>query len=338
MRVSLAGGGTDLPAYYRRHGGMVVSATIDKYVYVTLTPNGLSSLQISSADYSTFVRCEADDSGLDAAELRYARTLLRVFGVRAGLAVFTASEVPPGNGLGSSSALTVALTRALSALQDGHIDGSVIAELAAQTEIEQLGMPIGKQDHYAASLGGLNAFHFSQSGVEVEPLVIEEHTRRRLSEWLLLYWTGQSHNSARILAEQSWRSGADTATVASLHRIKGHAEEVRRALLDGRIEALGEILHRTWMDKKRLARGISTLAIDAAYEAARAAGATGGKITGAGGGGFLMIVCPPERCTEVDQALGLHGLRRLDFHLESEGTRVLVDDGFSRSGAAVGSH
>jgi D-glycero-alpha-D-manno-heptose-7-phosphate kinase len=325
MRISFAGGGTDVPGYYERHGGMVVSAAIDKYVYVFVSPNHRASLQISSSDYSTFIQHEGGEVE-ESGRLRYARAFMREFGISSGLSVFIASEMPPGTGLGSSSSLAVALTKALSVLRHEIPAKPTVAESAARTELGRLGMPIGKQDHYASAFGGINVIRFSAGGVDVEPLPVSDQTRRWLVDSLLLFFTDQSHSSQEILAEQTRRSRDDPATVRALHAIKGHAEEVRRALLDEDVESLGDILHRTWTEKKQLAGGISNDRIDTAYEEALAAGATGGKIAGAGGGGFLLLVCPPEHRAAVTATLARRGMVRSDFQFDDVGARVLVNN------------
>ena len=328
MRLSFAGGGTDLAAYYAKHGGMVVSTAIDKYVYVIISPNGRGSLQISSSDHSTFFRHSGEEDVAEEGKLRYARAFLREFGVRSGYSVFMASEMPPGTGLGSSSALAVALTKALAALQENVLAKDQVAKRASEVELGRLGMPIGLQDQYAAAYGGLNAIYFSRDAVVVEPLIISDDTRRWLSESVLLFLTEQAHDSREILAEQSERTRAeDPDQMEALHAIKGHAVEVRQALLDGEPGRLGDILHRSWLCKRGLAPGVSNERVDAAYEEALRAGALGGKITGAGGGGFMMLVCPPARQAEVARAMDRRGLVRSDFHLETGGARILMNNG-----------
>jgi D-glycero-alpha-D-manno-heptose-7-phosphate kinase len=326
MRISFAGGGTDLPAYYMRHQGMVVSAAIDKYTYVFISPNGSGGLQLSSSDYSTFVRHSGGEEVAEAGKLSYARAFMRRFGIRAGYSVFMASEMPPGTGLGSSSSLAVALAKALAAIQDDLPEKAAVAEIAAQVEIDHLHMPIGRQDHYTAAHGGINAITFSAGGVAVEPLTINEATRAWLMDSLMLFFTEQSHESREILSEQSRRSQEDDEAIVALHEIRDHAEEVREAFLSDEPQRLGEIMHRTWLAKKRLAPGITNDHIDAAYEAANAAGATGGKIAGAGGGGFLLLVCPSGRQGDVSKEMGKLGLTRSDFHFDSSGARILVNN------------
>jgi D-glycero-alpha-D-manno-heptose-7-phosphate kinase len=327
MRISFAGGGTDLPAYYERYGGMVVSTAIDKYVYVFVSQNGHGSLQVSSADYSTFIRHEGAGKLPEDGQLRYARMFLREFGVGPGHSVFIASEMPPGSGLGSSSALSVALTKGLSALNDKLPSKQQIAERAADIEIGRLQMPIGKQDHYASAFGGMNAIYFFAHGTEVEPLEVSDKTRTWIERSVLLFFTELQHNSSQILEEQKQRSREDDPeAIAALHRIKDHAQEARQVLLDGEPERLGEIMRRSWTEKKKLARGVTNRRIDSAYEDALESGALGGKIAGAGGGGFMMLVCPPDAEEAVSRAMRDHGFGRSDFHADFSGTRILVNN------------
>lgn len=326
LRLSLAGGGTDIQAYYQRHGGMVVSTSIDKYVYVFISPNAHSSVQVSSSDYATFLR-HTGEIPADDGKLRYARAFLREYGINSGCAMFIASEVPPGTGLGSSSSLAVALTKALEAMRQALPGKADVAAKAADMEIERLGMPTGRQDHYAASFGGLNAIRFGAAGVEVEPLQVAESTRAWLQDSLMMFFTGQARESREILAEQERRShDQNDATVSALHALRGHAEAMRTALLTADHDSVGKILHEGWLQKRQLAARISNPSIDAAYEEALEAGAVGGKIAGAGGGGFLILVCPTSRQADVTERMEGRGFVRSDFQLDAAGARILVNN------------
>jgi D-glycero-alpha-D-manno-heptose-7-phosphate kinase len=337
VRISLAGGGTDLAAYFERYGGMVISAAIAKYFYAFIEVTGRPGLQISSSDYHAFFRHPPGQKLLWDGDLSLPRAILHRFNISDGVELFLASEVPPGTGLGSSSTVAVTIIKALSTLQGSSFTKQQVAEEACAIEIEKLGMPIGKQDQYAASFGGLNTITFSSEGTNVEPLAITDDTRRKLERSILLFFTGSAHNSATILAEQKRSSEQDRGKVIeSLHGIKHLAVEARKALEAGVPDRLGELLHENWERKKRLASGITNSRIDEAYEVARAHGALGGKITGAGGGGFLMLYCPPDRQERVTSALDACGLVRMDFHFDHGGARVLLNSGLrlGRSGAA----
>lgn len=328
LRISLAGGGTDLAAYYERYGGMVISAAIAKYFYAVVEVTGRPGLQISSSDYHAFFRNPPGHPMEWDGDLSLPRAIVHHFGITDGIEMFLASEAPPGTGLGSSSSVAVTIIKALATLLRLPVSKQMIAETACHIEIEKLGKPIGKQDQYAAAFGGLNAITFTRDQTIVEPLALSDYTRRTLEQSLLLFFTGASHNSATILREQTHSTKQQGgAVVDALHDIKRLAERTRAALESDHPERLGEFLHENWERKKRLASGISNQAIDEAYETARAHGALGGKITGAGGGGFLMLYCPPARHEAVTSALEERGLIRMDFHVDAAGARVLMNSG-----------
>ncbi|MDR7554860.1 MAG: GHMP kinase [Armatimonadota bacterium] len=327
VRISFAGGGTDFEDYYARFGGLVVSATIDKYIYVFLTVNRGESIQIMSSDYRTFHRQRAEENMLWDGDLALPRAVLNHFNIREGFSMFLASQVPPGTGLGSSSAVTVAVLKGVSGALGLQLSKRQVAELACFIEIEKLGMPIGKQDQFAAAYGGVNAITFERDGVTVEPLALRSDTLEALEREILLFYTGVAREAARVLDAQRRAIAADDAAVlTSLHAIKAAAVEMRRYLLAGDLGGVGELLHASWEQKKRLAPGISNARIDEYYETARAHGAIGGKIAGAGGGGFLMLYCPLRRVGRVTDALERLGLRRMDFAMDRDGARILVNN------------
>jgi D-glycero-alpha-D-manno-heptose-7-phosphate kinase len=323
LRISLAGGGTDLPAYYEQHGGMVVSTTIDKYVYVYASANGAKPAQITSADYQIFYRHRQGLPMNWDGDLALPRAVLHEFGVDHSLALFLASEVPPGTGLGSSSAIAVALVQAVATGLQQRLSRQEMAELACRVELSKLRAPIGKQDQFAAAFGGLNSITFERSGVTVEPIPVAPEVREALDRRLLLFFTGATRDSAAILQEQQSASveGRPT-TVQGLHRIKELAVACRTHLMAGHLDAIGHLLDEGWRHKRRLASGITNDRIDALYAVARAHGALGGKITGAGGGGFLLLYCHEENQPSVTDALEARGLRRMDFRCEDQGVTV----------------
>lgn len=326
LRLSLAGGGTDLEAYYAKYGGAVVSTTIDKYFYVILTFNDSNHIQVSSSDYRTFYRHPLDGPPMWDGDLDLPKVVIDHFGVWTGLSVFLASQVPPGTGLGSSSTVAVALVKAMSVLCNVRMTRHEIAELACQVEIEKLKMPIGKQDQYAASFGGLNFIQFNPDGVVVEPLALPVDLVGELEARLMLFFTGRSRDAAQILGEQKRSSERNRAGVIdALHAIKNTALALRNDLLRGEIDTLGDHLHESWVAKRQLAAGITDPWIDQWYAAARDAGAKGGKIAGAGGGGFLLLYCDRERQPQVTEALEAQGLHRMDFRFETGGAMVIVN-------------
>ena len=326
VRISLAGGGTDMPSYYNEHGGLVVSTSIDRYFYVFVNLNGAESVQITSSDYRAFFRQRRGQPMDWEGDLSLPRAFLHEFGIDGGISVFLASEVPPGTGLGSSSTVSVALAKAFSTLNRMNLTKTQLAELASYVEIEKLGMPIGRQDQYAAAHGGLNALHFSAAGTRVEPLGLDPEVEQQLDRRLMLFFTGGSRSAASILKVQddATKQG-ESDVIASLHRIKGMAKDTIQLLRSGDLSGFGQLLHESWQAKKRLARGISNPRIDESYDLARECGAVGGKIAGAGGGGFMLLYCEEQNQEAVTTALEARGLARTDFHFEHGGAVVLMD-------------
>lgn len=326
LRISLAGGGTDLPAYYEKYGGMVVSTTIDKYVYVHCSPNGVGAshdVQITSANYHTFYRHNHGmPMGWDG-DLSLPRAVLHTFGIERDLSLFVASEVPPGTGLGSSSAIAVALAGAVAAYLQRPLTRRQVAELACQIELGKLHAPIGKQDQFAAAFGGCNAITFSMEGVTVEPIPVPPHVLKQLDRRLLLFFTGTARDSAAILKDQQQLSAqGKSPTIESLHRMKEIAQECRVCLQTGDVDGIGRLLNDGWLHKRALVSGITNSRIDQLYDVALLNGALGGKITGAGGGGFLLLYCHEDHQEQLTQAMEGVGLRRMDFHFEPKGVTV----------------
>lgn len=360
LRVSFAGGGTDLPAYFTRFGGVVLSAAIDKYVYAIVTAGDGDQVQMISADHHVamavpsprlpHVQLPVQDghapggpavtlAGRDGlgqggngglpelpGELQIPYAVLRHFQVETPVNLFIASEVPPGTGLGSSAATCVSVINVIAALQGLRLPAHTMAELAFTIESEELRAPVGKQDQFAAAYGGVNWITFNADGsVAVERLRAAPETLARLNRRLMLFYTGTRRSGWAILQEQRTNTAQDEGTaLAALHEIKMLALEMKAALDADELDAFGGLLHRAWEQKKQLARGISTMQIDRAYGTARACGAAGGKITGAGGGGYLLLYCREEHQPTVEQALGDLGLRRLRFLFEYEGAQVLL--------------
>jgi len=320
LRISLAGGGTDLPAYYEQFGGSVVSTTIDKFVYVHVGPNHTNGVQITSADYRTFYRRRLGASAGWDGELALPRAVVDEMEIDEGITLFLASEVSPGTGLGSSSALAVALIQAIAVWQGRLLSRQTVAELACRVELQKLQAPIGKQDQFAAAFGGLNAISFTRSGVTVEPIRVSPSTREQLERRLMLFFTGTARNSAVILKEQQRASAARSPqTIGGLHRIKAAAADCRVCLESGDLDGIGHLLDEGWREKRKLVEGITNQRIDEVYDVARAAGAVGGKITGAGGGGFLLLYCHEVYQEGLTEEMEKLGLRRMDFGFDRRG-------------------
>lgn len=334
VRISFAGGGTDLPAYYQEYGGCVISTSIDKYFYVFLQPSPDPTLQITSSDYQTFYRLAEGEKFFEGGDLQLPRTILNHFGITRGVSMFLASEIPPGTGLGSSSTVTVAIIKAITTAKGLKPLPYEVAELASFIEIQKMGMPIGKQDQYAAAYGGLNRIEFERERTTVTPLNLTARTRARLEQNLMLFFTGSTRSASTILSQQKAASERqDPQVMEALHAVKELTTDVQNALERGDVEALGDILHESWTRKKRFAKNVSNARIDEWYEQARSHGARGGKIAGAGGGGFLMLCCAPEQQEAVTGALEAEGLKRMHFHFESGGARVLVNAGLRLNGS-----
>lgn len=327
VRISFGGGGTDLAAYYARYGGLVVSAAIARYAYVVVCKPPAGGIRISSADFH-LSQCFAHDQ-LPAVDEPLALPKAAVswfapYGLRErGADLLLTAEIPPGTGLGSSSTMAAALVQALGAYVNMPLDPARTAEIACELEIERLGMPIGKQDQYAAAFGGLNLFDFRADGVRVEPLALAPDVLAALGERLLLFDTGRTRAAASILRGQRTASEHDLAVIAALHTVKALAADMHEALVTADLDRFGRLLDRGWREKKRLAAGITTPEIDRWYAAAREAGALGGKITGAGGGGFLLLYCPPRRQPAVRAAMTASGLRELPFQFDLQGASLL---------------
>lgn len=328
VRISFAGGGTDLPAYYSRYGGAVVSTSIDKYFYVFLNVSAADAIQITSSDYRTFYRHDADTPMMFDGDLSLPRAIFNHFGLTRGVSMFLASEIPPGTGLGSSSTVAVAIIKAVTTARGMFLSKQQIAELACQIEIEKMSEPIGKQDQYASAFGGLNLIQFSNDGVAVEPLILAPETRRQLEKNIMLFFTGATRQASAILSEQKKSAEQNDAQVlAAHHAVKAMAFEAKEKLERGDLASFGKMLDTAWQNKKKFAKGISNPLIDECYTLALGNGALGGKVTGAGGGGFLMIYCDAACQSQVTQALESKGLKRMDFRFETEGARVLVNAG-----------
>jgi D-glycero-alpha-D-manno-heptose-7-phosphate kinase len=328
LRISLAGGGTDLPAYYCKYGGAVINTAIDRYFYVFLRTMRSNTLDIASADFQAFFTHTGDHPLIWDGDLNLPRAIFHHFGIIRGVRLFIASEVPPGTGLGSSSSVSVGLIKALSTACSLNWTHQEIAELASYIEIKKLGAPIGKQDQYAAAFGGLNLIEFKENETIVTRLKITPECSQCLSKSLMLFYTGQSRSANEILLKQREATeNKSGAALEALHRVKAMVPLVQQCLETGDIKGLGSFLHKNWIEKRKFASGVSNSHIDECYEAALAAGAYGGKITGAGGGGFLLICCEEPEQERVAAALKKKGLVRIGFNFDSLGARVIMNSG-----------
>jgi D-glycero-alpha-D-manno-heptose-7-phosphate kinase len=326
MRISFGGGGTDLEAYYAKYDGLVISTAINKYFYAIITTDESSDLQVISADYRSLFRHSPYDDLFWDGDLALPKAVLHQFGIRRGINLFVASEVPPGTGLGSSSAAAVAMVRALSTLVEQPITKQQVAELASYIEINKMGMPIGKQDQFASSFGGLNKITFTREDITVEPLELDPEVKQALEKRLMLFFTGSSRQSTSILKHQRKSTEEqDERVIQALHNIKRTAEEVQSCLECGDLNTFAHLLDYSWREKRRLAPGLSTDFIDECYALALEHGASAGKITGAGGGGFLLLYCYEQAQNAVTRILEDRGLKRMNFRFDQQGATVMLN-------------
>lgn len=317
FRISFAGGGTDLPGFVEREGyGAVVSVTIDKYIYIALHRSFDPRYQLK---YSRTESCEKID------DIRHPliRECLRTAGTTDYLEITSFADIPSeGSGLGSSSAFTVGLLHALHAQRGRVPSREICAAEACAIEIDRLGEPIGRQDQYAAAYGGMNFLRFLPDGaVEVEPIITSREAREGLESRLLLFYTGVTRRASDILSQQGKNFSSDATLRAEARAMRDQAENLRHELASGNFSAVGACLDEGWRRKKRLAAGISDARFDALYEKAMAAGATGGKILGAGGGGFFLFYAEPDKHASLRAALA--DLREVPIRFERQGTRLI---------------
>lgn len=317
LRVSLGGGGTDLPSYYEQHGGFLIAAAIDKYVCITLHQTFVDELILK---YSRTERVRS----VDAIEHPIIRESMRWVGVPPErLEITSSADIPAGTGLGSSGSFTTALLKSLYNFKHQSISPRGLAEAACQIEINKLGEPIGKQDQYVAAFGGINSYTFQPDGqVLVEPLPISDETLYNLEDHLLLYFTGYSRSASSILSDQDRRTKTgDLQMIDQLHYVKELGYRSQEALLEGDLSKFAAIMHEHWLRKRQRSQGMTNSTIDRWYESAREHGALGGKIIGAGGGGFLMLYA--EDKTRLRRAMREANLREVRFRFDFEGTRVV---------------
>jgi D-glycero-alpha-D-manno-heptose-7-phosphate kinase len=319
LRVSFAGGGTDLSEFYQQSYGAVLSTSIDKFLYVQVKRHGKLFHEQYRLNYS---ETETVDR-LSAIKNDIGRECLRLLKVEAPVYISTVADVPASSGLGSSSTFAVGLLNALHVLQGERVSVGQLAEEAAHIEIDVLKRPIGKQDHYAAAVGGLNYLHFYADGrVTIEPLSLPEGTIDRLFDHLLLFWTEMRRDAAAVLVDQKRNTSNQMANLTTMREQATAQRELLQKGLD--ILEFGRLLDEGWQLKRQLAHGISNSQVDTWYQSARDAGAIGGKLCGAGGGGFLLFIVPPEHQQDVRHALG--GLKEVPLGYEAQGSRILFSE------------
>ena len=320
LRISLCGGGTDVSPYPEEHGGMVLSATINQYAYASLRPRRDSRLTLASLDYDVVARYDHPRRVKFDGNLDLIKAVVRAFKVRRGADLWVHSDAPPGSGLGSSSTLVVALIGVMSEWLRRPLPDYEVAELAYRIERVDLGLAGGRQDQYASAFGGFNFIEFNADGTVVNPLRIRTDVLNELEYRLLLCYMGQTRQSAKIIERQTaaYRAG-QASVVEALRRLKSETLEMKKALLLGKVDALGELLHEAWESKKKLDEGISNSHVDRLYRLARREGAIGGKMPGAGGGGYFLLLTRFDRKHRVAAVLEKHGGQVVPFQFERRG-------------------
>ena len=319
-RLTLGGGGTDLESYYSKYGGFLIAAGINKYCNILANKRFYDSIRLS------YSQTEIVDT---VAEIKHRifRAVLDLLGSEQGIELHSTADIPAGCGLGTSSAFTVALLNALHAYKRDFINQKQLAEEACHIEIDILGEPIGKQDQYMAVFGGLTCLTFDKNGdVLAEPLRVSREIVDQLETNLLLFFTGKEREASDILAEQDKRSKQDDPVMLNnLHQIKEIGLETRKYLEKGQPDMLGELLHAHWEVKRKRSQNISDPFFDECYELARKNGAAGGKLIGAGGGGFFMFYCENSHKPRIIEAMKKRGLRWEQFRFDFDGAKILVN-------------
>jgi len=315
FRVSFAGGGSDIASFYRNNRGAVLSCAIAKYSFIVIHP-----FFNANKYHLKYTRTELVDH-FDEIQHPILREALRMQEVSPGIEIVSVADIPGGTGLGSSSSFSVALINALYAHRRIFVPKEALANEACMLEIERLLEPIGKQDQYAAAYGGINLIEFERhGGVTVQPLLLPPTTLSELESNLMLFYTGSQRDAREVLSHQVVALETDDRTVSQMQKMVQLAYEMRDLLLQGDLDAFGMALHRGWEIKRNIAARISTSTIDDLYDRARDAGATGGKLAGAGGGGFLLLYCPKTAQARVRKALG--ALQSLEFRFDWGGARI----------------
>lgn len=317
FRVSFCGGGSDLPAFYEKEAGCVISTTIKKYMYITIHKNFFSDQIVLK-----YSKTEKVDN-VDSIEHMIFKQCLKDFKIN-GVEISSVADVPAGTGLGSSSSFTVALLELLHAYKGEYASKADLAKEACNIEINELKKPIGKQDQYAAAFGGLNYYEFLPNGdVNVEPIVMKEESYKKLERNLMLFYIGDEHQASEILIEQSKNMAVNDKFQAQ-RKMCEITRKLKMELQNNNVDALGKCLHENWILKKSLANGISNPYIDSVYEKAINAGALGGKLLGAGGAGFMLFYVPEDKQGSVRTVL--NELREMKFEMDNSGASIIHFD------------
>jgi D-glycero-alpha-D-manno-heptose-7-phosphate kinase len=320
LRVSIGGGGTDLPSYYQDHGGFVISAAINKHIYITLHNRTFT------ADYSVKYSQLERVSRAEDIQHRILREAFVSEQIPPGVELVSIADLPSGTGLGSSGSFTVGVLRALYAMKRQHVTTHQLAEAACSIEIDRLKEPVGKQDQYIAAFGGLSCFEIDKAGrVTVTPLQIPQDALHDLEDHLLMFFTGYSRSASAVLADQKTKSeAADKGMLDNLHFIKDLGFQIREHLEAGNTHKFAECMHTHWLRKKERSSGISNQQINDWYDVGKANGALGGKLIGAGGGGFLLFYATDA--AQLRKAMAGCGLSEVRFFFDQEGSKIIVQE------------
>jgi D-glycero-alpha-D-manno-heptose-7-phosphate kinase len=340
VRISFGGGGTDLPVYYEQFGGAVLSVAINKYFYTILGSRNDGRVQVISSDLRVFENWhDIANMSIQGSELEIPLAVLKEVGTTVSVDLFLASEIPPGTGLGSSASVCVNILKTLTNYLHRPLSKYQLAEQSFHIARNVLGKHVGKQDEYAAAFGGLNYISFNEDGsTNLESIDLDPAILREFQSNLMLFFTGSAHHSWTILQEQESSTRAHThSTLEALHEVKAVALRMREVLKAGELHRFGELLHESWQAKRKISSKISTTRIDQLYACAREHGAIGGKITGAGGGGFLLLYCEANNRRAVHEALSKEGVQEMAFSFDMQGAQAIVNDPFIDSDEQGGS-
>jgi D-glycero-alpha-D-manno-heptose-7-phosphate kinase len=331
VRLSFAGGGTDMPEYYEKYGGKVITTTITRFIYVITSPRHDNSFQAFSSD----LQSHHEPTSYDNLEPKYgteiAVSVVKFLNYKEGANFLMSSDVPPGSGLGASGSLAVNLVNTISSLKGEEWTKDKIADTAYHVGRHILNWPIGKQDEYSTAFGGFNFIEFQENKVKVIPMKTNKSALLELQHNLLLFFVGKTRNSETILSSQIQNTkNSNPDTINSLHLVKELAETMHDALSADDLTKFGEILHKSWIAKKKFAINVSNESIDKAYDIAMKHGALGGKLTGAGGGGHLLLYCEPSKQQDVINQMEKLGYKKITFGFYNEGPKMINLYDFAR--------
>jgi len=323
VRISFAGGGTDMPEFYENYGGNVVTTAITRFTYVIINPRSDNSFQLFSPDFQAHNKPTSFDNLSPQEGTELAISALKYLNFKQGINLMISSDVPPRSGLGASSSLMVNLVNTIFSLQDKNMDKNIVAETAFDIARNFLKWPIGKQDEYIASYGGFNFIKFEKEKINVNPIQLSKNSLDELQKNILLFFIGGRTNSNILLTQIDKIKNKNKDTIDSLNKVKQLGEDMYRSLLNSDITNFGELLHKGWMAKRNLVKGITNDHIDKIYDLALKSGVLGGKLTGAGAGGHLLLYCELPKQQLVKNEMNKLGLKQVKFSFHNEGAKIL---------------